>query len=637
MAIQGSISNLSWSDLSGMAVQLGIRGAMHLDRLQLESLVTAKLSEADASLDFPMSGSDVPWQQTASSSVLRAARAAGLEPYQYESYEEMGQAWGQVEDDPGREKVTPEQMPASYDTVLSYGMGFGYSRAEIDQELKSAVVRGELKSGASLSEAREHLNQRYMRGYGETAKEFGISPHMIQYMPEHAMARRAGAVPYERGEEVPPGYFTRKSEAHAWPISSVTHASYLPLGPGGGIMSSRKVGELHRKMIKDVQRLHSHEMVRMAGLPDAPPFVPAGRMSQGVEPAQTFKGALVIGGSVGGPGAILMDPSIGQATQRAYREIGPEETAKATWFAYRGMQWEPGKDMQLAGGMTPERTGKFGYRVLDVAKTAAGGYGFALERFAEPTEARIRLASGTTKGAASIQNLGSFTDPQGKPLGLQFAGEFKASDTGALAYEWYRAKGTEALRGDIAKLRGVDPSQVSISSFQEVGAEAQEAWWKYQAPSAIQTIQESRLMTEAAAQRFQKAGSLVSSTQMGEGMTMATIQHQAIVGEFGKQGTGYDVAFLRGELEKILQVDCVWSLVLVGAGYLGHALASYNGFENRGFRIVGVFDNDSDKIGNRVGDTIVVEPMSAMPEKVREYACQIGVIAAPTSAAQAVA
>ncbi len=71
-------------------------------------------------------------------------------------------------------------------------------------------------------------------------------------------------------------------------------------------------------------------------------------------------------------------------------------------------------------------------------------------------------------------------------------------------------------------------------------------------------------------------------------------------GEFGKQGTGYNVAFLRRQLEQILKVNCVWPVVLVGAGYLGHALASYNGFEHRGFRIVAVFDSDPAKIGNRV-------------------------------------
>ena len=133
---------------------------------------------------------------------------------------------------------------------------------------------------------------------------------------------------------------------------------------------------------------------------------------------------------------------------------------------------------------------------------------------------------------------------------------------------------------------------------------------------------------------------VASSQELGDRLGISSAQIRKDLshfGEFGKQGTGYDVAFLRGELEKILQVDCVWSVVLVGAGYLGHALASYNGFENRGFRIVGVFDNDPEKIWNRLGNTLVVEPMSAIRDTVQKHECQIGVIAAPTSAAQNVA
>jgi redox-sensing transcriptional repressor len=133
---------------------------------------------------------------------------------------------------------------------------------------------------------------------------------------------------------------------------------------------------------------------------------------------------------------------------------------------------------------------------------------------------------------------------------------------------------------------------------------------------------------------------VASSQELGRRLGISSAQIRKDLshfGEFGKQGTGYDVAYLRGELEKILQVDCVWSLVLVGAGYLGHALASYNGFEERGFRIVGVYDDDADKIGTRVGTGLEVEPMSAMPEKVRDTSCRIGVIAVPAGAAQQVA
>lgn len=132
---------------------------------------------------------------------------------------------------------------------------------------------------------------------------------------------------------------------------------------------------------------------------------------------------------------------------------------------------------------------------------------------------------------------------------------------------------------------------------------------------------------------------VTSSQELGDllGISSAQIRKDlSHFGEFGKQGTGYNVAFLCRQLEKILKVDCVWPVVLVGAGYLGHALASYNGFLNRGFRIVGVFDNDPAKIGTQIGD-IVIKPTATLPETVSEFRCQIAVIAVPAHTAQAVA
>ena len=55
-------------------------------------------------------------------------------------------------------------------------------------------------------------------------------------------------------------------------------------------------------------------------------------------------------------------------------------------------------------------------------------------------------------------------------------------------------------------------------------------------------------------------------------------------GEFGKQGTGYNVGYLQDQLRRILQVDHEWPIALIGIGDLGRALAHYGGFVNRGFR-----------------------------------------------------
>ncbi len=132
---------------------------------------------------------------------------------------------------------------------------------------------------------------------------------------------------------------------------------------------------------------------------------------------------------------------------------------------------------------------------------------------------------------------------------------------------------------------------------------------------------------------------VTSSQELGEllGISSAQIRKDlSHFGEFGKQGTGYDIVYLCKQLEEILKVDCIWPVALVGAGYLGHALASYNGFENRGFRIVAVFDNDQRKIGESLGH-VVVQPISAIPEVVLKYRCQIAIIAVPTQGAQEVA
>lgn len=132
---------------------------------------------------------------------------------------------------------------------------------------------------------------------------------------------------------------------------------------------------------------------------------------------------------------------------------------------------------------------------------------------------------------------------------------------------------------------------------------------------------------------------VASSQELGERLGISSAQIRKDLshfGEFGKQGTGYNVAYLCRQLEKILKVDCIWPVVLVGAGYLGHALAAYNGFENRGFRIVGVFDSDERKVGAQVGE-LRVEATDNVATWVRRYKVQIGILAVPAEAAQAVA
>jgi redox-sensing transcriptional repressor len=132
---------------------------------------------------------------------------------------------------------------------------------------------------------------------------------------------------------------------------------------------------------------------------------------------------------------------------------------------------------------------------------------------------------------------------------------------------------------------------------------------------------------------------ITSSQELGEylGISSAQIRKDlSQFGEFGKQGTGYNIGFLINQLKKILQVDKIWDVVLVGAGDLGHAVANYAGFLDRGFRVVAVYDNDPAKIGLPVGN-FVVESSSSMRAAIEENRIRIAMLAVPASQAQNVA
>jgi redox-sensing transcriptional repressor len=140
-------------------------------------------------------------------------------------------------------------------------------------------------------------------------------------------------------------------------------------------------------------------------------------------------------------------------------------------------------------------------------------------------------------------------------------------------------------------------------------------------------------------EEFENAGlTTVSSEELAArgGTTSAQVRKDlSFFGSFGKRGLGYQVAELTQRMRRILGLERDWRVVIVGIGKIGSALAQYEGFQQRGFRVVGLYDSDPAKIGRDVYD-LPVRPIEALAEDNRERPVDIAVIAVPASAAQRV-
>jgi redox-sensing transcriptional repressor len=110
----------------------------------------------------------------------------------------------------------------------------------------------------------------------------------------------------------------------------------------------------------------------------------------------------------------------------------------------------------------------------------------------------------------------------------------------------------------------------------------------------------------------------------------------ACFGEFGTRGVGYNVSKLKVHLVRTLGIDRVRTVMIVGAGNLGMALADYGGFNNDGFRVIGLLDVSPERIGHHSRSGIPVFPYDQLNTIVAEHNIEIGIIAVPAGSAQEV-
>ncbi|MBQ7751988.1 MAG: redox-sensing transcriptional repressor Rex [Clostridia bacterium] len=133
--------------------------------------------------------------------------------------------------------------------------------------------------------------------------------------------------------------------------------------------------------------------------------------------------------------------------------------------------------------------------------------------------------------------------------------------------------------------------------------------------------------------------SRISSTALSKkmGVTASQIRQDFnYFGGFGQQGYGYNVQYLLAELKKLLGITKGYRLVIVGAGNLGHAIANYGGLKKRGFKLMGIFDSDKQKIGKSVGG-MEISDISGIKAFIAENKIDIAILTLPQKATEEVA
>ncbi|MCR5467766.1 MAG: redox-sensing transcriptional repressor Rex [Lachnospiraceae bacterium] len=103
-------------------------------------------------------------------------------------------------------------------------------------------------------------------------------------------------------------------------------------------------------------------------------------------------------------------------------------------------------------------------------------------------------------------------------------------------------------------------------------------------------------------------------------------------GGFGQQGYGYNVKYLYEEIGKILGLNVVHNIIIIGAGNVGQAIANYINFERIGFNIIALFDVNPDLIGKSIRG-IKIYDYNELEDFVKNNKVDIAALTLPKEAA----
>ena len=127
----------------------------------------------------------------------------------------------------------------------------------------------------------------------------------------------------------------------------------------------------------------------------------------------------------------------------------------------------------------------------------------------------------------------------------------------------------------------------------------------------------------------------ISSRQLAERLHLNPPQIRkdlSYFGAFGTRGIGYPVISTAEQIRHILKLNVAQQAALVGAGRLGTAIASYPGFSIFGFDVAAIFDNETSKVGKKIGHATVEHIKRLHTLKNRNI--RLAILAVPAEAAQ---